>query len=111
MQIKDFIGKKLKVSIDRPLGTKHPKHDIYYTVNYGFIPDTKAPDGEEIDAYILGVFQPIKEFEGTCIGVIHRTNEDDDKLIVVPRGRKFSDSEIKVLTEFQEQYFKSKIIR
>lgn len=48
------------------------------------MPGTIAPDGEEIDAYVLGVFEPKEEFTGTCIAVIHRTNDDDDKLIVVP---------------------------
>lgn len=106
-----YIGKKVKVVVDRPLGSKHSKHDIYYAVNYGYVPGTKAPDGDEIDVYVLGYFKPLKEYEGECIAVIHRTNDDDDKLVVVPDGRKFTDEEIRVLTEFQEQYFESLIIR
>lgn len=110
MNSKDFLNKKVKVIIDRPLGSKHPKHDIYYSVNYGYISDTKSADGEELDAYVLGVFEPVKEFEGKCIGIIHRTNDDDDKLVVVPVGKDFSDEQIKVLTEFQERFFVSNII-
>jgi len=111
MSLRKYLGKKLKVVVDRPLGSKHPKHDIFYMVNYGYIPNTKAPDGEEIDAYVLGVFEPVKEFKGQCIAIIHRTNDNDDKIIVAPEGKNFSDTEIKALTEFQEQYFKSVIIR
>lgn len=33
-----MLGKTVKVIIDRPLGTYHPKHkDIYYSVNYEYI--------------------------------------------------------------------------
>lgn len=63
----EFLGKIVKVKIDRPLNSKHPKHGFVYEVNYGFVPDTKAPDGEEIDAYVLGVNEPIDEFSGKCI--------------------------------------------
>ena len=107
-----YLNKIVKIKIDRPLGTRHPKiHEIYYSVNYGYVPDTKAPDGEEVDAYLLGIDKPVKEYEGKCIAVIHRTDDDDDKLVVVPEGMDFSDKEIKELTHFQEKYFKSEIIR
>ena len=43
--------------------------------------------------------------------MIHRKNEDDDKLVIVPNGKSFSNSEIRLLTDFQEKYFKSEIIR
>lgn len=46
-----YIGKEIKVVIDRPLHTKHPKHSFIYELNYGYVPDTTAPDGEEVDAY------------------------------------------------------------
>jgi len=108
---KKYLNQAVKVKMDRPLGTKHPKHDFVYCLNYGFIPNTIAPDGEEIDAYVLGVFEPIDKFEGICIAIIHRTNDDDDKLVVVPKGQNYSDEQIKALTEFQERFFQSKIVR
>jgi inorganic pyrophosphatase len=108
---KRFLGKTVTIKIDRPIGSKHPRCDIHYLVNYGYVPNTCAPDGDEIDGYVLGVFIPIRKFIGKCIAIIHRTNDDDDKLVVVPKGKNFTNKEIKVLTEFQEQYFKSKIIR
>ena len=89
----------------------HPKHGFKYLLNYGYIPNTMSDDGEEIDCYVLGVNEPIEEFEGQCIAVIHRLNDDDDKIIVVPNGMNFSDSEIKELTNFQEKYFVNEIIR
>jgi len=106
-----YLNKKITVKIDRPLGTKHPKHNYFYSCNYGFVPDTIAPDGKEIDAYVLGVFTPIEEFEGVCIAVIHRTNDDDDKLIIVPEGNTYSDEQIRALIEFQERFFESEIVR
>ena len=59
----------------------------------------------------MGVFEPLEYFTGKCIAIIHRLNDNDDKLIIVPENRNFSDDEIKVLTEFQEQFFESIIIR
>ena len=82
-----------------------------YCLNYGYIPETTAPDGEEIDAYILGVFKPIEEFEWEVIAVIHRTNDDDDKLVVVPTWTIYTDDQIRALTEFQERFFESEIIK
>ena len=80
-------------------------------VNYGFIPNTVSGDGEELDAYLLGVYEPVERFDGVVIAYIHRTNDDDDKLIVVPEGIEYSDDAIKALTEFQERFFESEIIR
>lgn len=106
-----YLDKEVNVKIDRPLNSKHPKHGFTYELNYGYIPNTTSGDGEELDCYVLGVDEPITEFIGKCIAVIHRLNDDDDKLIVVPEGKEFTDEEIKKLTHFQEQYFESEIIR
>lgn len=111
MDNKDFLGKIIKVIIDRPFGTKHPKHGFIYPVNYGYVPDTISGDGEELDCYVLGVFEPVDKFEGKCIAIIHRTNDNDDKLVIVPKDKDYSDDAIEALTEFQEQYFEHEIWR
>ena len=106
-----MIGKIVKVIVDRPLGTYHPKHsDLYYSVNYGYIPGILASDGEEQDAYILGVDAPVNEFVGKVIAVIHRTNGVEDKWIVVPENASFSKKEIMEKVAFQEQFFDVDII-
>ena len=106
-----FLGQPVAVKVDRALGSRHPRHDdIYYPVNYGFVPGTMSPDGGELDVYILGVFVPVETFTGVCIGVIHRTDDDDDKLIVVPEGKTYTRSQIRALTEFQERFFTSTLI-
>jgi len=110
-EAKQFLGKTVNVTMDRPLGSLHPKHGYIYPVNYGFVPETKSPDGEELDAYVLGVDLPLKELTGRCIAFIHRLNDDDDKLIVVPDGQSMTDDEIRKATHFQEQFFRSGIIR
>jgi len=108
----NYLNKIVKVKIDRPLGSKHPKHGFVYEVNYGFIQDTVSGDGEELDAYVLGVDTPINEFTGKCIAIIHRTNDNDDKLVVVtPELENITEEEIRKIVNFQEQYFKSEIIR
>ena len=106
-----FIGKMVTVKIDRPLGSKHPKWNFIYPVNYGYIPNTKSGDGEEIDAYVLGVKEPLKEFTGRCVAIIHRLDDNDDKLVLVPDGKKLGDEEIKKVVNFQERFFKSIIMR
>ncbi len=52
----NYLGKKIKVKMDRPLGSKHPKYDLIYPINYGYIEGTESGDAEEIDAYVLGEF-------------------------------------------------------
>jgi inorganic pyrophosphatase len=107
----DFVGELVAVRIDRPMGSRHPEWGHIYPVNYGFVPGVPAPDGEELDAYVLGVFEPVEAFTGRCIAVIRRLNDDDDKLVVVPDGVSYSDEQIRVLTEFQERFFSSVIVR
>ena len=111
MNNENYIGKILDVKIDRELGSKHPKHGFIYPVNYGYIPNTVSGDGEELDCYVLGIFEPIKEFSGKCIAIIHRTNDNDDKLIIVPENVEYTDDAINALVEFQERFFKHIIIR
>ena len=107
----EFLNKIVNVKIDRPLGSKHPKYDFIYTVNYGYVPNTISGDGEELDCYILGVYEPLESFTGKCIAIIHRINDNDDKLVVVPEGKSFSNVEIRALTNFQERFFDSEILR
>ena len=105
-----IIGQTVTVLIDRPMGTYHPKHkDMYYPVNYGYIPGIIAGDGEEQDAYVLGVDEPLQEFTGVVIAIIHRFDDVEDKWVVAPEGVKFSKEEILEQVKFQEQYFKAEI--
>ena len=106
-----YLNTIVKVKMDRPLGIKHPKHGFIYPVNYGYIPNTVSGDGEELDAYVLGEHKPLDEFTGRVIAIIHRTNDNDDKLVVMADGRNYTDEQIRALTEFQEQYFKHIIRR
>ena len=107
----DFLGKEVTVKIDRQLGSRHPKHGFMYMLNYGFIPNTMSGDGEELDAYLIGEFEPVEESKGKVIAIIHRTNDDDDKLVVSKDCKEYSDDAIRAMTEFQEQFFESIIIR
>lgn len=106
---REYIGQTVTAKIDRPFGSKHPKHGFIYPVNYGFVPGTTSGDGEELDCYILGVFEPVEEFSGECIAVIHRTDDDDDKLVLATH--EYSDDAIEALTEFQERFFQHEIWR
>lgn len=106
-----MIGSIVNVIVDRPLGTYHPKHkDIYYSVNYGYVPGIMAPDGEEQDAYIIGINVPVKEFTGKVIAIIHRIDDVEDKWVVAPENVSFTKDEIMQKVAFQEQYFHTEII-
>lgn len=111
MEIREYLNKEITIKIDRQLGTKHPKHNFIYLVNYGYVPNTISGDDEELDAYLLGVFTPVEEYTGKVIAIIHRTNDNDDKLVVVPNNKYYTNEQIIALTEFQEQYFESVIWR
>ena len=110
--MKEFmIGKVVKVIVDRPIGTHHPNHkDLIYSVNYGYVPEIFAPDGEEQDAYILGVNEPVTEFVGKVIAIIHRLNDIEDKWVVVSEGKSFTKEEITNSVAFQEKFFSIEII-
>ena len=106
-----YLGKEVEVTIDRPLGSKHPVHGFVYDVNYGFIGGVKAPDGEDLDAYYLGADEPLISAKGTCIAIVHRNDDDDDKLVVVPKGTDMTDEEIMKAVHFQEKWFDIEIVR
>lgn len=107
----DFLDQLVTVKMDRPMGSTHPKHGFIYPVNYGYIEGTISGDGEELDAYVLGEHKPLDTFSGRVIAVIHRTDDDDDKLVVMEDGRNYTDEQISALVEFQEKWFKTQIIR
>ncbi len=105
------IGKAVTLQIDRPMNSAHPQHpDMIYPVNYGYVPGVIAPDGEEQDAYLLGVDAPVQTYSGRVFAVIHRADDVEEKWVVVPEGVMLTHASIKAQTDFCEQYFKSEII-
>lgn len=43
IKVNILIGKIVTVTVDRPLGSYHPKHkDMYYPINYGYIEGTSV---------------------------------------------------------------------
>ena len=108
--VNSFLGKTVDISIDRPMGSIHPKHDdIVYLVNYGYIPNVIGGDGEELDVYLLGVDTPVKEYAARIIGIVHRRNDVEDKLVAAPEGMSFTVEEIAEAVRFQEQYYDSEV--
>ena len=103
-----LLGMTVHVVIDRPIGYLHG--DILYPVNYGYIPGMEGGDGEEQDAYILGIDTPLTEFDGMVIGVVMRKNDCEDKLVVAPKGMELHQGQIAEAVRFQEQYFDTCII-
>jgi inorganic pyrophosphatase len=105
-----MIGDIVTVTVDRPLGSFHPEHrELYYPVNYGYVKGVTAPDGEEQDAYILGLDKPVERFTGRLIAVVHRANDVEDKWVVAPEGSSFTRAEIADALRFQERFFQTEI--
>lgn len=109
-KLENYLGQEVKIKIDRPLGSKHPKHGFIYTLNYGYIPDTISGDGKEIDVYIIGEFEPLETYKGCVVAIIKRINDVEDKLVVCKEKDKYSLDSIKALVEFQERFFECVII-
>ena len=106
-----MIGKIVTVTVDRPLGSYHPEYkDMYYPINYGYVKGVIAPDGEEQDAYLLGVNEPVTEADAVVIGIVRRKNDAEDKLIAAPEGTAFTKEEMAEAVRFQEQWFDTEIL-
>ena len=110
-QVKSYLGKTVKIGIDRPIGYVHKKekYSLTYPINYGYIPDVLGGDGEDLDVYLLGVETPVEEYECRIIAIVHRHNDVEDKLVGAPIGMSFTKEEISNAVHFQEQYYDSEI--
>ena len=106
--LNDLLGKATHVVVDRPIGYCHK--GTVYPVNYGYIPGLMGGDGEEQDAYILGIDTPLSSFDGQVVGAIRRKNDVEDKLIVAPEGMVFHQGQLAEAVHFQEQYFDGYIL-
>ena len=106
-----MLGKIVKVIVDRALGSHHPNYkDLIYPINYGYVEGIIAADGEEQDAYILGIDEPVNEYVGKIIAIVHRLNDVEDKWVVAPEGAHYTKEEIIKQIEFQERFFEYEII-
>ena len=104
--VRSYLGKTVNIKIDRPVGSIHPEHpELVYPVNYGYIPDVFGGDGEEIDVYLLGVDVPVEEYTARIIGIVHRHNDTEDKLVAAPEGLDFDENKISKSVSFQERFF------
>lgn len=109
--VKSYLGKTVKIEIDRPIGYIHIKetYSLTYPINYGYIPDVIGGDGEELDVYLLGVNEPVNEYTAKVIAIVHRHNDIEDKLVAVPEGMTFDENKIEKAVHFQEQYYETEI--
>lgn len=106
---RSYLGKTVEILMDRPLAYVHEKekYTLTYPINYGFIPDVIGGDGEELDVYLLGVDEPVSKYTAKIIGIVHRENDTEDKLVAAPEGMSFTKEEIAEQVDFQEKYYDS----
>lgn len=107
LDLHDWAGQTVEIVIDRALGSQHPRHpNLVYEVNYGYIPGTTAADGHPIDVYVLGVDQPVGQCRAQAIGVVHRQDDVEDKLVVALSGQ-WDEAAVTKAVAFQERWFDS----
>ena len=110
-QVQSYLGKIVTIGIDRPIGYVHvkEKYSLTYKINYGYIPGVLGGDDEELDVYLLGVDEPVAEYTARIIGIVHRENDIEDKLVAAPVGMTFTAAEMYEAVRFQEQYYDSHV--
>ena len=110
-QVRSYLGKTVKIGIDRPIGYIHKKekYSLEYKINYGYVPDVIGGDGEELDVYLLGVNEPVKSAKCRIIGIVRRENDVEDKLVGAPEGMSFTKEEMEKAVDFQEKYYVSRV--
>jgi inorganic pyrophosphatase len=107
-----FLGQRVRVVVDRPLGTVHPRHpDLVYPVNYGELPGTLSGDGHPVDVYLLGWNEPLAEAEGVVAAVLVRADDLEDRLVVIRPGSVWTDARIMKAARFQKRYFPVRLVR
>lgn len=107
-----IIGTTVKGTIDRPIGSVHPRHpEMVYPINYGYVDGVFAGDGAEQDVYVFGTDKPLTHFEGKVIAVYHRFDDVEDKWIVSLDGEDIAEEKILEDISFQEQFFHGKLYR
>ncbi len=109
--VRYYLGKTVTISMDRPMGYVHHKksYTLRYPINYGYLPGVIGGDGEELDVYLLGVDHPVDSYTAKIIGIIHRLNDAEDKLVAAPAKMKFNQVEIAQAVAFQEQYYRTRV--
>lgn len=108
--VRSYLGRTVRVVMDRPMGTEHPKHKgLIYPINYGYIEGVYGGDGEELDVYLLGVDRPVTEYVARIVAIVHRADDVEDKLVAAPQGTRFTAEEIGAEIRFQERYYHSAI--
>lgn len=107
-----YLGRRVQVVVDRPLGSPHPRHpDLIYPINYGELPGTVSGDGHPIDAYLLGWTEAVAAAEGVVTAVLERENDAEDKLVVARDATDWADDEILRRVAFQERFFRVRLRR
>ena len=106
--LRKYLGKRIRIIIDRPIGYKHD--DIIYEVNYGYFSSLTALDGMFQDAYVLDEEAIVEECRGKVIAIVHRFDDIEDKLVISTKNITYSVEEIEKTIAFQERFFKHEII-
>ena len=104
-----LLGKKVIVTVDRKINSM--QHGIIYELNYGYIEEMTALDGDSQDAYIINETELFDVFEGYVVAIIKRLDDIEDKLVVSKTKDDVNLKDIERQVSFQERFFKHIIIK
>lgn len=64
-----------------------------------------AATAKSLIFYLIDVNEPVESFTGRIIGIAHRADDVEDKLIMAPPDMNFNREEVEHAVYFQEQYY------
>jgi GNAT superfamily N-acetyltransferase len=71
----DTLISKSQIVIDRPKGTRHPRFDFTYPLDYGYLKDTSAMDGGGIDVWRGSFLESICDAVACTVDLLKRDSE------------------------------------
>ncbi len=105
---REYLGRKISVSIDVPYGSVHPHFNAEMRCNYGYA-DHSVGDGAFQNVYFCGPQVPLESAEGIVRAIIWHRDDEGSVWIVSPEGYTDRQAMIDAVGPL-EQYFDSRII-
>lgn len=108
---RSYLGKNVTVIVDRPYGSLDLRSDGEMTCNCGYVQQpVTMEDNDDIEARIVGIYEPRESFTGTVIGIIYHKEDSHMHLIVAPPAWTINRNEIITQIGMVEQYYHTRMI-
>ena len=95
-----MLGKYVRVRVEIPMGSHDDKTGTVYRLNYGSVESGLDPRSPVKGAYIMGVTDPVRNFEGRVVAVIKLPERQGIYIVVSPKSKKYIVNDIKQAVSF-----------